>query len=235
MADHEPPLSTDPSGGAAGLEQEAASEGAFNPETGEINWDCPCLGGMAHGPCGPEFKEAFSCFVFSNEEPKGMECIDKFQNMQQCFQAHPEVYKGELEDDDELDAELEGERQELVKEIAERKAQQEDREGATQRRLLEEPAPASRATKSTKKSTPKPEKQPASSSSEQQPAQEAKAATSSELLSDQEVDHSGRSATSRKPAPPEVQESAVPGGDVLPKAAHDARGQVGVAKRETEK
>jgi len=25
-------------------------EGAFNPETGEINWDCPCLGGMAQGP-----------------------------------------------------------------------------------------------------------------------------------------------------------------------------------------
>ncbi|KAK5264005.1 Oxidoreductase, partial [Exophiala xenobiotica] len=34
----------------AELEEEAQSEGAFNPETGEINWDCPCLGGMAHGP-----------------------------------------------------------------------------------------------------------------------------------------------------------------------------------------
>lgn len=32
------------------LEQEADQQGAFNPETGEINWDCPCLGGMAHGP-----------------------------------------------------------------------------------------------------------------------------------------------------------------------------------------
>lgn len=61
------------------LEQEAGNEGAFNPETGEINWDCPCLGGMAHGPCGEEFKAAFSCFVYSNEEPKGMDCVDKFQ------------------------------------------------------------------------------------------------------------------------------------------------------------
>lgn len=61
------------------LEEEAGNEGAFNPETGEINWDCPCLGGMAHGPCGEEFKAAFSCFVYSNEEPKGMDCIDKFQ------------------------------------------------------------------------------------------------------------------------------------------------------------
>jgi intermembrane space import and assembly protein 40 len=61
------------------LEEEAGQQGAFDPETGEINWDCPCLGGMAHGPCGDEFKAAFSCFVYSKEEPKGMDCIDKFQ------------------------------------------------------------------------------------------------------------------------------------------------------------
>lgn len=66
-------------GSAEALEEEAGQEGAFNPETGEINWDCPCLGGMAHGPCGEEFKTAFSCFVYSTEEPKGMDCIDKFQ------------------------------------------------------------------------------------------------------------------------------------------------------------
>ena len=69
-----------------------ASGGAFNPETGEINWDCPCLGGMAHGPCGPEFREAFSCFVYSEAEPKGINCVEKFQNMQNCFRAHPELY-----------------------------------------------------------------------------------------------------------------------------------------------
>lgn len=34
---------------------------------------------MAHGPCGDEFKAAFSCFVYSNEEPKGMDCVDRFQ------------------------------------------------------------------------------------------------------------------------------------------------------------
>lgn len=65
--------------GIEGLEEEAGQQGAFNPETGEINWDCPCLGGMAHGPCGDEFKEAFSCFVYSTEEPKGVECIEKFK------------------------------------------------------------------------------------------------------------------------------------------------------------
>ena len=82
------------------LEEDAHTQGAFNEETGEINWDCPCLGGMAHGPCGPQFREAFSCFVFSKEEPKGMDCIDKFKGMQDCFRQHPEIYQAELEDDE---------------------------------------------------------------------------------------------------------------------------------------
>ncbi|CAD0083875.1 unnamed protein product [Aureobasidium vineae] len=84
------------------LEEEAGQQGAFNEETGEINWDCPCLGGMAHGPCGEQFREAFSCFVFSKEEPKGMDCIDKFKY--NCFREHPDVYGAELEDDVEAEA-----------------------------------------------------------------------------------------------------------------------------------
>ncbi|GAB1524684.1 Oxidoreductase [Rhizoctonia solani] len=90
-----------PEGGMDGLEADAANQGAFNPETGEINWDCPCLGGMAHGPCGPEFREAFSCFVYSKEDPKGVDCVEKFKAMQDCFREHPDVYGEELEDDDE--------------------------------------------------------------------------------------------------------------------------------------
>lgn len=81
-------------------------KGAFDPETGEINWDCPCLGGMADGPCGEEFKTAFSCFVYSTDEPKGMECIDKFSAMQECFRKYPEVYADELR---ETEAAAEGE------------------------------------------------------------------------------------------------------------------------------
>ncbi|WOO83591.1 Mitochondrial intermembrane space import and assembly protein 40 [Vanrija pseudolonga] len=80
---------------------QAASEGAFNEETGEINWDCPCLGGMATGPCGEEFKAAFSCFVYSEEEPKGIDCVEKFKAMQDCFREHPDVYGEEEIDDDE--------------------------------------------------------------------------------------------------------------------------------------
>ena len=66
-------------------EEEASQEGAFNEETGEINWDCPCLGGMAHGPCGEEFRAAFSCFVYSKDEPKGMDCIDRFKYVSPNF------------------------------------------------------------------------------------------------------------------------------------------------------
>ncbi|KAK6198705.1 uncharacterized protein RJT21DRAFT_50623 [Scheffersomyces amazonensis] len=86
-------------------EQESSESGhegaAYNPETGEINWDCPCLGGMAHGPCGEEFKEAFACFVYSETEPKGIDCIKKFEAMRSCFRKYPEHYKEELYEDDE--------------------------------------------------------------------------------------------------------------------------------------
>ncbi|XP_077430337.1 mitochondrial intermembrane space import and assembly protein 40 [Vanacampus margaritifer] len=62
---------------------------------GDINWNCPCLGGMASGPCGTQFKEAFSCFHYSKEEVKGSECIDHFRNMQECMQRYPELYPQE--------------------------------------------------------------------------------------------------------------------------------------------
>ncbi|BGP28265.1 mitochondrial intermembrane space import and assembly protein [Rhodotorula toruloides] len=85
--------------------QAASQAAAFNPETGEINWDCPCLGGMAEGPCGEEFKAAFSCFIYSEAEPKGIDCVEKFRNMQECFRKHPDIYGDE---DDDLHEEEEG-------------------------------------------------------------------------------------------------------------------------------
>ncbi|KAF5370691.1 hypothetical protein D9758_002004 [Tetrapyrgos nigripes] len=87
--------------GDASAQEASGGGGAYNPVTGEINWDCPCLGGMAYGPCGPEFREAFSCFIYSEEEPKGINCVEKFQAMQTCFRAHPEVYADEIDDDEE--------------------------------------------------------------------------------------------------------------------------------------
>jgi intermembrane space import and assembly protein 40 len=47
---------------------------------------------MAYGPCGMQFREAFSCFVFSEEEPKGIDCVEKFKAMQDCFRENPDVY-----------------------------------------------------------------------------------------------------------------------------------------------
>ena len=37
---------------------------------GDINWECPCLGGMATGPCGVEFREAFTCFHYRYKKIK---------------------------------------------------------------------------------------------------------------------------------------------------------------------
>ncbi|KAE8451731.1 hypothetical protein EG329_003188 [Mollisiaceae sp. DMI_Dod_QoI] len=169
--------------GMGDLEEEAGQEGAFNPETGEINWDCPCLGGMAHGPCGPEFREAFSCFVYSKEEPKGVECIDKFKGMQDCFRLHPEMYGSELEDDeDEVEEEI--------------RAQQSAKDGD---------APTATATpKQSTEAEPKPATEATS-----QPAETKKPA---------EESHRDSSATSSESA----QKGGDEGGELLPKAAHDA-------------
>ncbi|SPO27712.1 related to MIA40 - mitochondrial intermembrane space protein, involved in import and assembly of intermembrane space proteins [Ustilago trichophora] len=96
-------------------EEQTGQQSAYDPETGEINWDCPCLGGMAHGPCGEQFKLAFSCFVYSEAEPKGIDCVDKFKAMQDCFREHPDVYKDEIEDDEAANAQFEKEEAEVEK------------------------------------------------------------------------------------------------------------------------
>lgn len=70
-------------------------------ENGDINWNCPCLGGMATGPCGVDFREAFSCFHYSEAEPKGSDCYDAFKTMQDCMSNYPGVYKQNKEDDED--------------------------------------------------------------------------------------------------------------------------------------
>jgi len=66
-------------------------------DDGEINWSCPCLGGMSTGPCGVEFREAFTCFHYSTEEPKGSDCLGPFRQMSECMAQYPNVY-GSKED-----------------------------------------------------------------------------------------------------------------------------------------
>ncbi|OKL55345.1 hypothetical protein UA08_09350 [Talaromyces atroroseus] len=124
------------------LESQAGQEGAFNPETGEINWDCPCLGGMAHGPCGEEFKAAFSCFVYSTEEPKGMDCIEKFKGMQDCFRLHPDIYGSELQED-EVDEQLTEQIAQRDREEQAQKEQQQQQQPPEGKITLQDPAVSS--------------------------------------------------------------------------------------------
>lgn len=73
------------------MQQENISQ-AVNEETGEINWDCPCLKSALEPPCGNAFKVAFECFVKSKSEPKGMECEESFIKLQKCFQENSAHY-----------------------------------------------------------------------------------------------------------------------------------------------
>eukprot|EP00117_Sycon_ciliatum_P021018 scpid107149/ scgid18555/ Mitochondrial intermembrane space import and assembly protein 40; Coiled-coil-helix-coiled-coil-helix domain-containing protein 4 len=75
-------------------------EGAVLPN-GEINWDCPCLGDMPHGPCAEEFRAAFSCFIASTEEQKGSDCIEKFVTMTECTRRFPDLYPDSSQDEAE--------------------------------------------------------------------------------------------------------------------------------------
>ncbi|XP_046542967.1 mitochondrial intermembrane space import and assembly protein 40-B-like [Haliotis rubra] len=72
---------------------------------GDINWNCPCLGGMASGPCGVSFREAFSCFHYSEAEPKGSDCYQQFRAMQDCMTSYPELYPSKDDDEEEADKE----------------------------------------------------------------------------------------------------------------------------------
>ena len=58
---------------------------------------------MAVGPCGPEFREAFSCFHYSKEEPKGSDCLPKFAEMQECMKQHPDLYEERKTEDKDAD------------------------------------------------------------------------------------------------------------------------------------
>lgn len=95
--DHEAPIQID-----FNEDDDDEQPGIILPN-GEINWNCPCLGGMATGPCGVEFREAFSCFQYSTATPKGSDCFDRFHEMQQCMVKYPNLYPqaDPIMDDDE--------------------------------------------------------------------------------------------------------------------------------------
>lgn len=55
---------------------------------------------MATGPCGVQFRDAFSCFHYSDAEPKGSDCYDTFKTMQECMTQYPTVYNNQNLDED---------------------------------------------------------------------------------------------------------------------------------------
>ncbi|CAG9789036.1 unnamed protein product [Diatraea saccharalis] len=89
------------------LPEPEPAPGLIAPD-GSINWGCPCLGGMATGPCGVQFRDAFSCFHYSEADPKGSDCYEKFSVMQECMSHYPDLY-GKDDDSDELAAALDAE------------------------------------------------------------------------------------------------------------------------------
>eukprot|EP00033_Pygsuia_biforma_P001250 GCRY01001416.1.p1 GENE.GCRY01001416.1~~GCRY01001416.1.p1 ORF type:complete len:153 (-),score=20.22 GCRY01001416.1:199-657(-) len=75
------------------------SEAIKGQTSADIWWECPCLEHIMKSPCSAEFKEAFSCYVDSREEPKGMDCIKSFQKLHECLTKHPEIFD-DLDDED---------------------------------------------------------------------------------------------------------------------------------------
>ena len=77
---HPPPPPPPPNphkAGPAWPRQRAQKERARGPALA-----CPCLGDLKEGPCGPSFVYAFGCFMRSEHEDKGMDCLAEFAAFQ---------------------------------------------------------------------------------------------------------------------------------------------------------
>mmetsp|Transcript_19992 Transcript_19992/g.27683 ORF Transcript_19992/g.27683 Transcript_19992/m.27683 type:complete len:104 (-) Transcript_19992:206-517(-) len=52
---------------------------------------CPCVTDIKEGACGQPFVESFSCFIRSQAEEKGSDCINVFQGLQECMANNAEA------------------------------------------------------------------------------------------------------------------------------------------------
>ncbi|KAI8384954.1 uncharacterized protein BYT42DRAFT_564193 [Radiomyces spectabilis] len=55
------------------------------------------LGGVSTSPCG---EGECSCFVYSDADPKGGDCIEKFKAVQNYSSQYPGAYGNEIDDND---------------------------------------------------------------------------------------------------------------------------------------
>ncbi|XP_036599886.1 mitochondrial intermembrane space import and assembly protein 40-like [Trichosurus vulpecula] len=83
-------------------------EHSLIPPNENINWNCPCFGGMASGPCGEQFKSAFSCFHYSMEEVKSSDYVDQFRAMQECMQKYRHFYPQDEDEEEKVREDVEG-------------------------------------------------------------------------------------------------------------------------------
>lgn len=79
--------------------------GAVLPD-GTINWDCPCLGNLPNGPCGPAFRDAFSCWVEnkSDQDSFASKCFDSFTAWEGCLSENREIYKSDDDKNEQKNA-----------------------------------------------------------------------------------------------------------------------------------
>lgn len=103
-----PPVEGAPS---VGKENAVAAADGLPPLTKEEMIEkalaCPCIAGMKEGPCGSVFLEAYKCFLRSETEPQGMDCMEHFVAIHSCMGEHPDEY--DLDDDDDPFARGKGE------------------------------------------------------------------------------------------------------------------------------
>ncbi|XP_057450890.1 mitochondrial intermembrane space import and assembly protein 40 homolog [Lotus japonicus] len=62
---------------------------------------CPCIADLRTGPCGSQFSEAFLCFLKSNSEEKGSDCVSPFVALQSCIKANPDAFSKDILGEDE--------------------------------------------------------------------------------------------------------------------------------------
>lgn len=63
---------------------------------------------LVQGPCSDSFKDSFSCFMRSQHETKGLDCISQFEGFQACLHRNPEYAEemlqgGSVDDPEEQD------------------------------------------------------------------------------------------------------------------------------------
>lgn len=66
---------------------------AIDKITGDINWNCHCMGNNTKGPCKHLFKSAFTCFVKNQTNPEN--CQLKINLMQECQNKFENFYKND--------------------------------------------------------------------------------------------------------------------------------------------